>query len=79
MIVEPGAEAGHLLGMLFLAAAAYGTLAVIGGGLYLAHRRAVRRRVERLIESLRSASDGPSTADAPGGGRGAARKRGIGR
>lgn len=73
MIAEPGAEAGHLLGMLFLAAAAYGTLAVIGGGLYLAHRRAIRRQVERLIDSLPVASDA-----GPRGGRGAVRKRGTG-
>ena len=52
MSVETGVPIGHLLGILFPLAAAYGTLAVIGGGLYLTHRRAARRRVERLIASL---------------------------
>ncbi len=75
MSVEPGAGTGHLLGMLFLAVAAYGTLAVIGGGLYLAHRRAVRRQVERLIGSLPTAADAePPRGGADGMPKGGARR-----
>ena len=45
-------EPGLLVGGLFLALSAYAALAVIGGGLFLAHRRAVREEVERLLRSV---------------------------
>lgn len=45
-------ETGLLAGGLFLALAAYGAFAIIGGGLLLARRRAVRKEVERLLRSV---------------------------
>lgn len=46
------AGTGLVLGAIFLTAAAYGTLALVGGGLYLAWRKAVRREVDRLLRSV---------------------------
>lgn len=59
-----GAEVGLLLGAAFLVAAAYGVLAVIGGGLYLAYRKGVRREVDRLLRSVPGAA-----GSRPGAGR----------
>lgn len=70
-MVGSGAETGFALAAALLVGSAYGTLAVIGGGLYLAHRRSVRREVERLLDSLSGSGVGESIARrrarAPGG------------
>lgn len=59
------AETGFALAALFLVGSAYGTLAVIGGGLYLAYRRSLRRQIDRLLGSV----DGSRAVEPTAGGR----------
>lgn len=64
-MVAGGADTGYAIAAIYLVGSAYATLAVVGGGLYLAYRRAVRREVNRLLGSVTT----PSTAGPVGRGR----------
>ena len=61
------AQAGFFWSALFLMLVPYFLLAAVGGGLFYAYRRAVRREVERLLSSVGS-PPAVTSVDRHGGG-----------